>query len=343
MNAAFPHGYLLRPMMMDDTPAVLEALNAWGRRFRGLEDISAASFLSDIESPGFDLAQDTRLALAPDGTVAAFYGVWDGSAPHVKPLVWGRFHPDHTRPEIEDALLEWIDQRGQASAALAPPEARVALQRYVPEIDPAAGAMFERGGYRLIRLSLRMVIDLDGPPPVPAWPEGITVRTLGADLKLEAVVQAVRDAFQDHWGYVAGPFDEELEHWRHRIATSPDYDPSLWFLAMDDGQIAGMSLCYPTTDDDPGMGWVGTLGVLRPWRRKGLGLALLYHSFQAFHQRGKPRAGLGVDAQSLTGATRLYLRAGMRPDPRYQFNLYEKLLRPGLDLTTQAVAQEAQV
>lgn len=342
MTTILPTGYTLRPMRLDDLPDVVATLNAWARHFHGVEDITVEAFRSDIQDPGFDLARDTRLVTTPEGKVAAYYEVWDVSAPHVKPRAWGRISPGEDRPEIETALLEWIDQRGGQAVPLAPPEARVAVQCYIPHVDQPARSMFERVGYELIRHSLRMVIDLDGPPPVPTWPEGITVRSMGDDLNLGAVVQAVRDAFQDHWGYVSGPFEEELERWRHHIATSPYYDPGLWFLAMDNGQIAGMSLCDPTTDDDPGMGWVGTLGVLRPWRRQGLGLALLYHSFQAFHQRGKARAGLGVDAQSLTGATRLYLRAGMRPDPNQQWDLYEKLLRPGVDLTTQAVVQEAQ-
>jgi len=75
--------------------------------------------------------------------------------------------------------------------------------------------------------------------------------------------------------------------------------------------------------------------VRRPWRRKGLGLALLLHSFGEFYRRGRRRVGLGVDAQSLTGATRLYEKAGMRVARVY--NTYEKELRPGVDLSTQSV------
>ena len=60
------------------------------------------------------------------------------------------------------------------------------------------------------------------------------------------------------------------------------------------------------------VGYVGLLGVRRPWRRKGLGEALLLRSFQAFRERGWTRGTLGVDASSPTGATRLYERAGMR-------------------------------
>ncbi len=47
--------------------------------------------------------------------------------------------------------------------------------------------------------------------------------------------------------------------------------------------------------------------------------------------------GLGVDAQSLTGATRLYEKAGMRSDPSRQLVLYEKELRPGLEIRTQSL------
>lgn len=43
----------------------------------------------------------------------------------------------------------------------------------------------------------------------------------------------------------------------------------------------------------------------RPWRHKGIGLALLHHSFGAFYRRDIRKVYLGVDAQSLTGATRL--------------------------------------
>ena len=69
---------------------------------------------------------------------------------------------------------------------------------------------------------------------------------------------------------------------------------------------------YPERSGEPGYGWVGTLGVRRPWRRRGIGEALLRRSFRVLHERGYRRVRLSVDAESLTGATRLYKRAGMR-------------------------------
>ena len=83
------------------------------------------------------------------------------------------------------------------------------------------------------------------------------------------------------------------------------------------------------------MGWVNSLGVRRPWRRRGLALALLRHAFGVFYRRGKTKVGLGVDATSLTGATRLYEKAGMHVQRKSV--TYEKVLREGRDLTTQTI------
>jgi mycothiol synthase len=66
------------------------------------------------------------------------------------------------------------------------------------------------------------------------------------------------------------------------------------------------------------------LGVRRAWRRQGLGLALLRHAFLAFRARGMTRAALDVDAANLTGAVRLYERAGMHVAKRS--DTYEKAL-----------------
>ena len=79
-----------------------------------------------------------------------------------------------------------------------------------------------------------------------------------------------------------------------------------------------------------GIGWIGTIGVSRPWRNAGLGLALLQHSFGEFYKRGMKTIGLGVDAENPTGATRLYKKAGMVPAS--EFVTYEKELRAGIEL-----------
>ena len=157
------------------------------------------------------------------------------------------------------------------------------------------------------------------------------------NLDLRSVYRVFNESFQDHWGYVERDEDEVLERWQHRLENDPDFDPSLWFLAMDGAEIAGIALCEMGLGGNPDIGQVDILGVRRPWRRQGLGLALLYHSFGEFYRRGITQVALGVDAESLTGATRLYEKAGMRLFRRLAS--YEKELRPGEELRTREIRE----
>ena len=71
-------------------------------------------------------------------------------------------------------------------------------------------------------------------------------------------------------------------------------------------------------------GWIGAIGVREPWRKRGLGLALLHHAFADWFRRGVTTVALGVDAENPTGATRLYERAGMHV--AYEAIVFQKAL-----------------
>ena len=79
-----------------------------------------------------------------------------------------------------------------------------------------------------------------------------------------------------------------------------------------------------------GIGWIRLLGVSHPWRKRGLGEALLLHSFGEYYQRGMSTIGLGVNAHNPTGATRLYQNVGMQPASEHL--TYEKELHTGRDV-----------
>jgi mycothiol synthase len=332
---ALPPGYHGRPATFDDLVAVVALLNACSRDLLGVDEATPEIYQREWRAPGVNLETDRRVVVAPDGQLVGYMEVWDLFDPHVKVHSWGRVHPAQRGRGIGTYLLAWADGRARQALDKAPTGTRVALLNEALGHDAPAQALFRACDYALRRHAWRMEIALEAPPPAPVWPAGIAVRTLVQGQEERAVIAAVRDAFRDHWGYVERPFEEEVAMWTHFAREDPDFDPSLWFLAMAGDEIAGMSLCQRHVHDDREMGWVGTLGVRRPWRRLGLGLALLQHSFGEFYQRGKRKVGLGVDAQSLTGATRLYERAGMHVAREYV--TFEKELRPGVDLSTQSV------
>jgi mycothiol synthase len=117
-----------------------------------------------------------------------------------------------------------------------------------------------------------------------------------------------------------------FDEWQRSRFGDPEFDPSLWKIAWDGDQVAGVSL----NRHRMGIGWIRTLGVRRPWRKRGLGEALLLYSFAEFYRRGRSTIGLGVDAQNPTGATRLYQKVGMTPAS--EFVTFEKELRPGREI-----------
>jgi ribosomal protein S18 acetylase RimI-like enzyme len=180
-----------------------------------------------------------------------------------------------------------------------------------------------------------MRIHMETPPPAPAWPTGITLRRYNPETDLEAVYRADEEAFRDHFGHIEMPVEDGLKRFKHFMTGYEGFDPSLWFLAMDGDKIAGICLCRKQAHSDPKVGWVNTLAVRRPWRKRGIGLALLRHAFGEFYRRGQCMAGLGVDAENLTGALRLYENAGMHV--HHAFDLFEKELRPGREISVQSL------
>ena len=200
----------------------------------------------------------------------------------------------------ERGLGAWLVARSEARAHEV--GARV-LHQFTTAVDVRAGALFEARGYRAARRHYEMVVELDAPPAAAQVPEGLSIDTFrGTDA--QAWHAASAEAFADEWGFVSMPFDE----WWAMRSNDPVFDPSLWFLVRDGKEIAALARCEAGRH---GGGFVGMLAVRKPWRRRGLGLALLQHALREFYARGLSRVSLGVDSENPTGATRLYERAGM--------------------------------
>ncbi len=329
-----PEGYTLRGATLNDLPEAVEMFNACSRQLTGTDEVTLENYQLEWEIPALNLPEDVKVVIAPDGKLVGCQELWDLFDPHTRVSTWGRVHPDHQGRGIATALLRQAEERARQAIPRAPTGARVTLLNWINGIDTAAHGVLVHSGFNLVRHSYRMRIDMTEAPPQPVWPEGIALRPFVPGRDDEAVAWVDREAFRDHWGFVERPLEDEVTMLRHWMKT-PNFDPALWLVAVDGDRIAGISLNQPQADDDPEMGWVGSLGVLREYRQRGLATALLHHSFGEFYRQGKQRVGLGVDAQNLTGALRLYERVGLRM--YRQFNTYEKELRSGVELSTQTV------
>jgi len=285
----------LRPPRDDEFDAMLELMNAHQLAAFGEADYTADDLRTWLTTPYVDVERDIRV-LERDGRLIAYA---DADPTREDPPLWWcdvKVAPGADAAEVVPELVAWLEQRAK--------EGR--LRVWTSETDARIVGAFGAVGFEPVRHSYRMEIDLADGGRAPVWPDGVAVRT-ATDDDHRLVHAAVVEVWQD----TNDPVDETFEEWAHWHVQRDSYDPELWFLAHADGALAGFSVCRPDPVD-PAAGYVALLGVRRPWRRQGLGEALLLHSFEAFRRKGFTRGTLGVDASSVTGATRLYERAGMR-------------------------------
>lgn len=326
-----PDGFVLRGALQEDIPAIVAMVNASSQAIEGRNSLSVEELAHGWESEVWSAAKHARVVAAPDGQIVGYTEVWNVRPPKVRPFVMEVVHPEYTHLPIGTAMVTWAEAVLRGELDQAPEGARVEMLASANLKDQADMKLLTDYGFEITRYFWNMVIDLDGALPEAQWPEGITVRTLRPDEDEREAYKVVRASFQDHWGYTEAPFEEAYHAWEHMVLTQENYDRSLRFLAMDGDRIVGVSLCQPSEGGNLEMGWVATLGVIREYRGKGIAKALLYHSFGEFYRRGKKSVGLGVDAASLTGATKLYESVGMRVTQQYAN--FSKELRAGVDLS----------
>ncbi len=290
MSSSPPEGFSVRRATAEDAPGINELIVAADEAVQGWSESSEGELLDWWRI--MDLERDSWI-VHEDGMIAAYAVAF----PHGETLeLDGYVHPARGG----GGLGAWLVARGEERArALGLPK----LHAWTLASDERAHRLFEQLGFREVRRFYRMLVELDEPPPAPEWPEGLCVDTFRLE-DAEAFHATLGEAFADEWNHVQLPF----ERWYELRVKAPDFDPTLWFIVRDGDQIAAALRGDP---DRSGAGFIGAIGVLKPWRKRGLGLALLRHAFGEFYRRGQPRLALGVDAENPTGATRLYERAGM--------------------------------
>jgi len=278
----------LRAPSVEDASHVAELLSeSWP------EPIDEASVLRDWSFPGVQVENDARLGVDSYAFVDGFGDgrVWIGLA---------------GRPTAE--LLDWAELRAHEMGTRLISGAWATQEPLLHEL--------ERRGFARVRVSHRMTIDLGEPTPDPVWPDGIEVRTFEPGDE-RVFYDLHQETFKDSWE----PIEETYDEWAHQFLGADALAPALWALAVAANEPAGFAMCHPHAVDTE-LGWVRVFGVRRPFRGRGIGRALLLHTFAQFRGRGMTRAGLGVDATSPTGADKLYESVGMRVYAR--FAVHEK-------------------
>jgi mycothiol synthase len=309
IRAVLPAGATLRPVEPHvDAAALVELVNADSAHVGNPIRDSIEDMMEELTGNEIDVARDTLIAVAPDGSAIgwAFANrVTNPKKPRV--FLFGRVHPAHQGRGIGRALLRWTKARAEEILD-GHPGGTVQVQNF--EGDARARRLCESEGARAIRWFAEMVHTFanTAEETVSPLPTGFRVVPL-ATIESEKARLLHNHCFADHWG--SSPMTEVS--WRERIEASSVR------MAASEAVIDehGVPVAYQISEEFPqdvetlgNLRWLATLGVHREHRGKGLATHLIQRHLSQARREGFEGSMLGVDSDSLTGANALYERLG---------------------------------
>lgn len=290
----------VRPAAYADAPAVCALLNTVDIAEIGRPETDLHTVETDLAHPDVDLALDTWLV--SDGPDLVGYGVIYSDSGQ------GDIGVDHyVLPGRSDAavlLLELIEARAVEKAAEGGAE-RAVLHLHLnarPAVDTALLAAREWSVVRRHQIMTRPLSPSADLPPDP--PAGLTLRDCRQEADRRLAHALVEETFAEHFDHHARTY----EQWLADIGGARLDWSLVWIASLEgEGDVAVML----TRDDREAMGWIGSLGVRRPARGRGVAGHLLRHAFAGYAARGRDTIGLGVDTANETRALGLYEAHGM--------------------------------
>ena len=306
-----PDGYQWKAITDADALALAEMVNRSSEVFSGGVSFTAAEIIAELKD-----AETTWGIQTLDGVLVAYNLLWVNAQQAIFEID-GVVHPDYLGQGLGNALVEiaeqnirsrWVEMEQTDQS----PQIKVQFNGH----DASAVQLFTDNGYSRLKQDIVMEITLSDLPPPAVWKTGFGVREFVRGQDDHAVFDVLDTSFQSIAGYSERAMI--FEDWQSFSIERDGFDPSLWFLATYDDQIAGICLC----PHDKDIGWVRNLGVHPDFRGNGLGVALMQHAFGVWYTRGYPTIQLAVQGDNMT-AISLYEKVGMSA-----ISVYETFAKP---------------
>ncbi len=304
--------FSLRPHRAGDLPEFVRVSNA-ANEADGIDERSSEAGLANwLLHPrdGFIPADDIVVAEV-DGRMVAYGWVdWvmttDGRREY---RTRGHVDPAWRRRGLGSAILAHNEARLRQIAMGHPDDLPRVLGAFASEHRLGGIALITGAGYRPVRYFFDMLRPHLDDVDLPPMPDGLELRPVADREGFRRIFDADAEAFMDHWGGFDAS-DAAFNRW----LSDPYFDPSLFVIAWDGDEIAGVVINAIDADEnkmlDRSRGVLDSVFVRRPWRRRGLAAALVARSLILLRERGMTSAWLGVDAENPTGALGVYERAG---------------------------------
>lgn len=310
-------GLELRAATPADWDAIAGIVNR-GSAADGLNELrTGEDIAADLpDSDSFHLPRDGHIAQVDGVPVAFAIGRLRERDETLVGETWAGVDPAWRRHGIGTALFERTRLALTPVLAADPRPWPRELRTYALDAQAADIALLTAQGFVPVRYGFEMRRFLTGALPVHPLPAGLVLRPV-EERDHRAIFDADVEAFQDHWGHTPGLDSDFAVRF-----SGPDTDTSLWCVAWDGDQVAGVVMNEIFTGENRELGvargWLERVSVRRPWRGLGLGKALCAASFAVLRERGIDEAWLGVDGANPTGALRLYEGLGFSVVRRWQ-------------------------
>jgi len=167
--------------------------------------------------------------------------------------------------------------------------------------------LLESMGFSLIRVFSTMKKDLDNIPSDTGENKETKLRTMNKTLEdIKLLNWLGNETFKEHYDFRPSTIEET----KYTIENEPDIDINGWFFAFLKDEPVG----YIGTGIDKkfieergiNRGWIWVIGVLKPYRRKGIAARLMLAAMEFLKSKGMTEAMLGVDDTKPTDVMALY-------------------------------------
>lgn len=252
-------------------------------------------------------AHDVLLAEV-DGQVVGYCRVWwwdvvEGDRTYHSE---GYLLPEWRHRGIGRAMLGWCEKRQRQIAAEHPQAQPRLFEVYVFDSQRGLIDLLESEGYRPVAHDAMMVRPTMDNIPDVSMPDGLEVRPVVPE-HYRQIWEASHDAFGDHWSYARA-------EWPIELFLEYAKNASLWRIAWDGDQVAGMVLSFIDEDENAKFsrrrGYTENVAVRRAWRRRGLAKSLLSQSLLGLKERGMSEAALGTHVENPHGTFEFYKSMG---------------------------------
>jgi mycothiol synthase len=302
-------GYDRRPLTPRDAKAWAALLNTIQDTDGGDDYTSEQDLLEAFSQPNQEFANGSIAVY--DGPAMVGYGVLTRRSvadPVHDMRHEGGVHPSYRGRGLGGELLDWAEKTAVPLHNDRFPGRPLSLSSGCLSSNTGAVALHEQRGYQPVRWFYSMVRDLSAVIPQAVIPAGVEIAAYTPDLAEHA--RLVRnEAFRDHWGST----ETSAEAWAHFLASS-SFRPACSFLAYEGSEPLGMLISREHDAYHARTGrrelYIALVGTRAAGRKRGIATALLITAMSAARTDGYDQASLGVDADSLTDAVRLYEHVG---------------------------------